>query len=425
MGFPTIGPRLGAGPNPPVRSATVPSERSCDLAVAGAGPAGVATALTARTAGLDVVLIDKATFPRDKTCGDGLTAAALRHLEHLGLAAPELPGYAPVSECVVVSPSGRRVVLRLPTDGEHAGVVSRRDLDAALVDLARERGVEVREGAAVVDVEDEVDGVTVRTAALGLVRAPYLVAADGHFSTVRRILQPHRPKRLGTWHAFRQYWSEVNDPRLWVLFEPDLLPGYAWVFPLPGGRANVGFGVLRGPELTGKELAARWRDLLGRPTLRRVLGDGRPERPHRAWPIPGHLEVDELTARRVLYVGDAAGVVDPLTGEGIAQALETGILAAEAVVAGGWPESVTDRYRHSVERALGADLRLAALLQRVLARPLGTRAALRAVDLTPWTRRQFARWMFEDYPRAVLGTPRRWRTQGTSLRQRRGTAPRC
>jgi flavin-dependent dehydrogenase len=110
----------------------------------------------------------------------------------------------------------------------------------------------------------------------------------------------------------------------------------------------------------------------------------------------------------VLFAGDAAGVVDPMTGEGIAQALETGALAARAV-AEHEPAAVTGHYRDAVDRTLGADLRFAELLQQVLRVPVGARLALAAAGATPWTRRNFARWMFEDYPRALLFTPRRWR----------------
>ena len=110
----------------------------------------------------------------------------------------------------------------------------------------------------------------------------------------------------------------------------------------------------------------------------------------------------------MLFAGDAAGVVDPMTGEGIAQALETGTLAARAVAYGGHPANVAAQYRAAVRDALGTDLRFAGALQRVLRSPLGARAALGAAGLTPWTRRNFARWMFEDYPRAIATTPRRW-----------------
>ena len=201
----------------------------------------------------------------------------------------------------------------------------------------------------------------------------------------------------------RQYFDGVDDERLWVIFERDLLPGYAWVFPLPGGRANVGYGVLRSDGRSGRELKDLWPDLLARPVMREVLGPrARPCEPVRAWPIPARYDPARLAHGRVLFAGDAAGVVDPMTGEGIAQAIETGMLAAEAIATGA-------DYRRLVHRALGRDLRFANLLQSILRRPLGARAAIRVADLTPWTRRNFARWMWEDYPRAILATPDRWR----------------
>jgi flavin-dependent dehydrogenase len=110
-----------------------------------------------------------------------------------------------------------------------------------------------------------------------------------------------------------------------------------------------------------------------------------------------------------LYVGDAAGVVDPMTGEGIAQALETGRLAARAIARSpSDAAAVAEHYRHTVNRSIGRDLRFASALQRVLRSPTGARAAIATAGLTPWTRRNFARWMFEDYPRAVVLTPDRW-----------------
>jgi menaquinone-9 beta-reductase len=380
-----------------------------DVLVVGAGPAGAAAGLAARRRGLDVLVVDKARFPRDKTCGDGLTTAALRFLEQLGLDLRTLPGYMAVRETVLVSPSGRRVSLPLPRDSDYAAVVPRVELDSALVAKARDSGVEVRDGTAVSAVEVGSDGVTVSLGDNGAVRAGFVVAADGHYSFVRRSLRPPAPPELGTWHAFRQYFRGVDDPRLYVLFEADLLPGYAWVFPLPDGRANVGFGVLRRPGMSGKELNARWRELLERDSVRAVLGPAaEPEATHRAWPIPASFEYDALADGRVLYVGDAANAVDPLTGEGIAQALETAILAVDAIATGD-AAGVGQRYRDGVRRALGRDLRFAAALQRVLRSRRGARAAVRVAGLTPWTRRHFARWMFEVYPRALLLTPDRWR----------------
>jgi len=379
-----------------------------DVLVVGAGPAGAAAGLAARRRGLDVLVVDKAAFPRDKTCGDGLTTAALRLIEHLGVDITALPGYMSVRETVLVAPDGRRVSLPLGRDGDYAAVVPRVELDAAIVATARGSAVDVRDGVGVTAVDTNGDGVTATTTD-GPIRARFLVAADGHYSFVRRCLRPPAPPALGTWHAFRQYFRGVDDPRLYVLFEADLLPGYAWVFPLPDGRANVGFGVLRRPGTTGKELNARWRELLGRTSVRTILGPAaEPEATHRAWPIPASFEYDGLADGRVLYVGDAANVVDPLTGEGIAQAIETATIAVDAI-AGGEPDDVGARYRESVRRTLGRDLHFAAALQRVLRSRRGAALAVRTAGLTPWTRRNFARWMFEVYPRALLLTPDRWR----------------
>ncbi len=397
-----------------------------ELLVVGAGPAGVAAGITARRLGLDVVVVDKARFPRDKTCGDGLTAGALRALERLGFDARVLPSYVRVDETVLVSPAGRRVSLPLPSEGHHAAVVPRGELDHALVEHARALGVSVRDGAGVIEAVTTADGVEVALDDGTAITARWVVAADGHYSVVRRLLGtapsgggPHA--ELGTWHAFRQYFHGVDDPRLWVIFDADLLPGYAWVFPVGDGRANVGFGVLRdrdrdrGPDRNGtgngngKRLAAQWRRVLERGAVRDALGPAaEPEGAHRAWPIPASFHPARLAPGRVLFAGDAANVVDPMTGEGIAQAILTGELAARAVSRDATPHAVAARYRRDVTRTLGADLRFARTLQHVLRTPTGARGAIAAAALTPWTRRNFARWMFEDYPRAAILTPRRW-----------------
>lgn len=388
-----------------------------EVLVAGAGPAGAAAAIEARRLGLDVLVVDKARFPRDKTCGDGLTAGALRSLEALGLDVRKLPSYASVGETVLVSPSGREIVLPLPADGEYAGVVPRAELDTALVTRARDEGVTVRDGVGVSHVGVAHEAVEVDLDSGGVVHAQWVIAADGHYSPVRRMLDDAHTSsaELGTWHAFRQYFRGVDDDRMWVLFDPELLPGYAWVFPVGGGRANVGFGVLRDVHSgvrSGKQLAAQWRDVVNGPKLREILGPrAEAEGPHRAWPIPASFDPTRLTHDRVLFVGDAAGVVDPMTGEGIAQALDTGVLAARAIERSATPPVVTARYRRDVQRTLGTDLWFARTLQHLLRSPLGARATIRAAGLTPWTRRNFARWMFEDYPRAAILTPRRWRRE--------------
>jgi menaquinone-9 beta-reductase len=385
-----------------------------DLLVVGGGPAGAAAAIRGVAAGLSVVVCDKAVFPRDKTCGDGLTTSALRLLERLGLDPARVAAWTPVHDVVVRSPSGRVVELPMPDDGLFAAVAPRAALDAALLDLAAERGARIRPGTAVEGLAPGHDTVRATLSAGPPVEARYVLGADGVYSAVRKLTAPAAPTYLGEWHAFRQYYSGVADRRLWVVFEPDLLPGYAWVFPLGGGRANVGFGIPRRPGVSVRPMAALWRGLLRRPSMQGVLGDAEPEAPHRAWPIPADLSRAPLASGRVLFAGDAAGATDPMTGEGIGQALVTGILAAEAVASGvagngaGNPTATGRHYAAAVEHHLGRDLRFAGNLGRVLRSPAGARAAVSAAGLTPWTRRNFARWLFEDYPRALMLTPSRW-----------------
>lgn len=396
--------------------ATGSSSSTCDVVVVGAGPAGIAAAITLHRAGRSVLVIDKASFPRDKCCGDGLTTLALRELEGLGLDPGAVDDWFDVHSAWLRSPSGREIELPLPDTGLYAAVAPRAALDAALVERARALGVEVLDGHGftAIDTSDH-DHLDVDVDGVGSIRTRYVIGADGMWSPTRKAIGATMTGYRGEWHAFRQYASNVTGPaaeRLIVWFEPDLLPGYAWSFPLPGNRVNIGFGVLRDGERNVGEMAALWRDLLERPHVVQALGDGfEMEGRHTAWPIPARIDELSLTHGRVLFVGDAAAATDVMTGEGIGQALLTGRLAAQAIAARGalQPDAVARTYEHGVERELFADHRMSKRLGAVLAHPAGARGAIRLVEASgDRGRRNFARWMFEDEPRAIATSPRRW-----------------
>jgi geranylgeranyl reductase family protein len=403
-----------------------------DAIVVGAGPAGTAAAITLRRAGRTVLVADKARFPRDKCCGDGLTTLALRELELLGLDPPAVPNWYDVDAAWLRSPSGREVRVGLPDGGRYAAVAPRLDLDNQLVDLARAAGADVRDGHAFTGLSrhwnpDVRAHLAVEVEGVGRVTAGHLIAADGVWSPVRKALHAAEPGGLGSimhntyglegyrgeWHAFRQYASNVTGPaaeRLIVWFEPDLLPGYAWSFPLPGNRVNIGFGVLRGGRRAVSEMGDLWRDLLDRPHVVDALGaDFQFEGRHTAWPIPARIDAVPLSSKRVLFVGDAAAASDVMTGEGIGQALLTGRLAAEAIVAGDHGQPADLRYEEAVRQHLFADHRMSRRLGKLLEHERGARAAIAIVAASgSWGRRNFARWMFEDEPRSIVTTPRRW-----------------
>ena len=299
---------------------------STEVAVVGAGPAGTAAAISLARAGHDVTMVDKATFPRDKICGDGLTTGALRLLDGLGLRPGAVASWQRVDDVVVRSPSGHEATFPMPRDrGTYAAVARRVDLDAALVDLARARGVKVLDGHACTGVTEGGDAVTVEVEGEGPLRARWLVAADGMWSPVRKALGLATPGYRGEWHAFRQYFTGVG-PRaqreLFVWFEPDLLPGYAWSFPRPDHLA-VGIcapAAHHTPSSRLRAQSATWIERHGMSRSARL-------EPY-AWPIPtiGFQRRRDVVlggpGRKLL--GDAAGLVDPLTREGIYYALLSG-----------------------------------------------------------------------------------------------------
>jgi geranylgeranyl reductase family protein len=391
----------------------------CDVLVVGAGPSGIAAALELQSTGQTVVVIDKAFFPRDKCCGDGLTTGALRILDELGFDPQTVPNWTVCSDVWLRSPSGSEMQFSLPTRGQFAAIAPRIELDNALVQLARSKDIRVLEGHEFVSVREQTSNhITIDVSSnnnkIETVQSKFVIASDGMWSPVRKSLGMSTPGYLGEWHAFRQYANNVTGSakdRLHVWFEKDLLPGYAWSFPLQNGRVNIGFGILRGGKYSVQQMKDLWPNLLARKHIAKALGsEVVMEDRHTAWPIPARVTSAPLSSGRVLFIGDAACVTDSLTGEGIGQALLSGQLSAQAIVAGiGREASVTrNKYEQLIRQHFFADHRMSMTLGSVLKSSLGARAALRIANLTPWTRRNFVRWMFEDEPRAAIFTPSRW-----------------
>jgi geranylgeranyl reductase family protein len=370
-----------------------------DAVVVGAGPAGSVAALVLARGGARVALADKAVFPRDKACGDLVGPRGVQVLADLGVRVPDA-GHG--SDLLAVGPSGRRS--RLPaftgrTYPGHGIVVPRLDFDHALREAALKAGaVGVR--ARITGLERDSAGPGSGAAGAdgtgparaGRVRAviasdgqrlagDVIIGADGALSTVARLAGMLDPAAALWGFAVRAYVpGEVPLPLL-VLLESRpwrIYPGYGWLFPGADGQANVGIGVGMG----GDRHSAPLRDDLARfCALLRERGDLRPGAEHGPV-IGGWLRMGGTgtppAAGNVLLVGDAAGLINPLQGEGIAPGMISARLAAEAVLAD--PGLAGTAYTRALAGAFGRYLPGASALQRtLLRRPLVASASMRLV----------------------------------------------
>jgi geranylgeranyl reductase family protein len=314
-----------------------PDREDWDAVVVGAGPAGSVAALVLARAGARVALVDRATFPRDKACGDLIGPRGVRLLEELGVQVPE---FGRGSDLLVVGPTGGRA--RLPafpgrTYADHGVIVPRRVFDEVL------RREAVAAGAT--PIEARIVGATRRDLALdslttsdgGSIRGQVVIGADGALSPVARLAGMLDPDSALWGFAIRGYvQAHVPLPLLALLdARPGrIFPGYGWLFPGADGLANVGIGLAlprhRRPAVRLRGELERLCDRLG------AGGDlplgTRPDRVTGGWLRMGGLG-SRPAAGNVLLVGDAAGLVNPLQGEGIAQAMISGRLAADAVLA--------------------------------------------------------------------------------------------
>ncbi|GAA4347739.1 NAD(P)/FAD-dependent oxidoreductase [Angustibacter luteus] len=345
-----------------------------DVAVVGAGPAGVAAAVAARRAGASVLLLDRAHFPRDKACGDGIADQVLAQLADLGVDVAEVTaGFPALQRIRLTSPGGAVTEGRM---GRPVHVIPRQVFDARLVAQAVRLGAELRRyRVRTVDVDR--DGVTLDDGAReGGLRARVLIGADGVGSAVRRAIGAPHPAAGQTAIAIRGYatadpLADPPDPASEatqvIVMTRAHWPAYAWSFPIGDGRANVGYGqLLRGEAVSREQLLEGMHRLLpGLGAVQDLRAAHLPLSPGRA-PLPDG---------RVLLVGDALGLVNPLSGEGIMQAVVSGALAGRAAATAADPGRA---YRDALHRRLGRHLRDARLLQRLNRWPAVLDAGARA-----------------------------------------------
>lgn len=331
-------------------------ELSADVAVVGGGPGGAATALALARGGARVVVLDKATFPRDKVCGDGLLPDAWREIERLSVA----PAVAPIAHTArgiaFRAPGGRRGFVPV------ASRVARRfALDVVVLDAARDAGAEVLEGATLVAMEGTPGkwrAALVDTSAGSVrVEAGRFVLAAGAAPRLRALVGLDGRTRLGG--AVRAYATglDLDETELVIHFREELPSGYFWAFPVGGGTWNVGCGSFAGAN--GGSLVD---SAVG---FAESFGGVVAERPRGA-PLGTWFPRFEVARGNVLAVGDAAGLTRPFSGEGIGPALLSGTLAASCLLGGG---QVARAYDTRLRRHFAREFTAWRLGERLLAYP--------------------------------------------------------
>lgn len=320
-----------------------------EIIVVGAGPAGSAAAIAAARCGGRVLLLDRARFPRDKPCGDLIGANALRLARSLGIDEDVLARFHPLTGVELTTSAGDLSLAPTTTPGrafvDHsdARIIPRETFDAAMVATALRAGA-VLDTAHVRSVETESGQRVVRgtnTDRVVELHAPIVIIAGGYGCRVASDIAPsadERARERAHGIAMRGYFRNVASPPNEIVFSLNewVLPGYGWVFPLPGGMANVGIGTLVGKESESPEhlheLYRRYIEDSSSP-IAECMRNAQPTGKPRSWPLDLGPRPRRLIADGLLLAGESAGFVGPMTGAGIAFALESGAKAGETAAA--------------------------------------------------------------------------------------------
>ncbi|MEO0897351.1 MAG: geranylgeranyl reductase family protein [Bacteroidota bacterium] len=386
-----------------------------DILIIGAGPAGTTAALKLGTSGLKVGLIDKAVFPRDKICGDALSGKVVSALKYTDLEAMEalhqFPEKNPSWGIRFYSPKGDKLDVpfkkfnSLP-DGKAPGyIATRKEFDHFLLEQVKQKTpTEIFEGCEIKKIERTKEGFVLEAGEQSF-QSRLLIGADGAHSIVKRHLTPQKhPKK---YHAagLRRYYKGVTgfaeENFVELHFLDPLLPGYFWLFPLPGGLANTGLG-LRSDIVSKKRLNIKkmYEEVIQHhPAIAKRFKEAEPVEPIRGFGLPLGSTWRQIRGDGFMLTGDAAGFIDPFSGEGIGNAMLSGKGAAEQAMrsfqTGDLSMEGLKGYETYMKKKIGRELQISYQMQKLVRYPRLMNFAVRKASTNPSLQSMMS-MMFDD-----------------------------
>lgn len=348
-----------------------------DVVIIGAGPAGCACALALKGSGLKVALVDKQSFPRDKVCGDAIPGRAIKTLRQIN---PEyetaFKGFARKYDTkkTAIFYKGQEISFNWVGD---AYTCARMDFDNFLFELVKKNtdtDIYTNTAPGVVVIKGNTVGIPIKNSD-NILQATILIAADGAQSPLAKQLVNKtldREHHVGSVRAYYKGVKGLETARTEIYFDKRFLPSYLWVFPLPGDMANVGFGMLSS-EIAKRKINIKktfYEFIAQTPALQEQFKDATPTSDLEGFGLPLGSKIGAISGANFMLTGDAASLIDPISGDGIGNAMLSGKLAAEQVIRCFQQKDFSAGFMKGYETALlgaiGKELKTRHKLQRTL-----------------------------------------------------------
>ncbi len=348
----------------------------CDVLIVGGGPGGSALAYQLAEKGIKTMVLEAHTFPRDKVCGDGVSPIALAELQKLGIT--RLQKFKRENEITKVGLfiKDEKVFIDLPETGHlpfHARIIPRMQLDNWIYDAAKNKGAVFLEDTRLVNftiTETAAIAEVKRGDDIQYIRSKMIVGADGSNSTVARILHGEKAGEKFKLLGLRAYYENVNGPndRVDIFFTKYNFPGIYWMFPVGKNKANIGLAMVAStmPKNEQHVKTLLTKHIEQNKDMAERIGKGTIKGKISGWPLTFYNPQNSITGNRVLLIGDAAGLINPLSGDGIQYALLSARWAGECIIdcvhKNDFSANTLFAFRKKINEELGYDFALSNLL---------------------------------------------------------------